>query len=201
MDRQVIYQIYGQYPKIIGVDVARFGDDKTIFVMRQGPKLHEYISYAGLDNMEVAAKLVEYQLKWQAAAINIDAIGVGSGVFDRTKELGLPVHPVIVSQKSSDPMQYFNLRAQLYGETKKWLENEADIPKDETVRKQFLSMEYGFSNKMQIQLMGKKEIKSQGLDSPDIPDAIAHTFLQAAMNKHSFNMKPRPVVRTGYLWV
>jgi hypothetical protein len=201
MARWLPPQIYEQFPKYIGVDVARFGDDKTVFALRQGPKLIEFKMYDSLSTMEVVGKLVEYQNTARAQLIFIDAIGIGAGVYDRAKELELPVDQVIVSQKPTEPMQYFNLRAQLYGETKKWLENNADLPKEDILLKQFLSMEYGYNQKMQLQLMGKKEIKARGLDSPDIPDAIALTFKNAAFQKHHSTTRPRPVKRSGYLWV
>jgi hypothetical protein len=193
--------VYQNFPKIMGVDVARFGDDQTVFVTRQGPKLLDIQKFSGLNNMEVVAKLVEYNLNNSPGLINIDAIGVGTGVFDRAKELKLPVHPVVVSQKSTDPMQYFNLRAQLYGLTKQWLENGADIPNDIDLKKQLLSMEYGFNKKMQIQMIGKKEIKAKGLDSPDIPDAISLTFAGEAIARLTSAHRPRTIRKSDYLWV
>lgn len=200
MKSNLPYMIYQQYPKIIGVDVARFGDDKTIFCLRQGPKLHEYVQYSGLSNMEVVGKLIEYQAKHKSGRINIDAIGVGSGVYDRAQELLLPVHPVIVSQKSTDPRAYFNLRAQLYGLTKEWLSNGADLPDDEDLRKQFLSMEYGYNLKMQLQMVGKKLIKARGLDSPDIPDSVSLTFLGEAFNRVDHHNIPRRVQPSNFLY-
>ena len=131
----------------------------------------------------------------------MDAIGVGTGPFDRAKELGMPVHPVVVSQKSSDPLQYCNLRAQLYGLTREWLYNGADIPSDEEFRTQLLSVEYGFTNKMQIQMAAKKLIKARGLPSPDIPDALTLTFAGEAIARRQIMTRPRKVESTNFLWV
>jgi hypothetical protein len=194
-------RIYSAYPITGGVDVARFGDDKTVFITRQGPKVIDITKYAGLNNMEVVAKLVEYHRKWNHSIINIDAIGVGTGVYDRSKELRLPVHPVVVSQKSTEPMQYLNLRAQLYGLCREWLQNGADIPKDVDVIKQFNSMEYGFNKKMQIQMMGKKEIKAKGLESPDIVDAICLTFAGEAIARIRVGVQAREIKVSSHLWV
>jgi hypothetical protein len=198
---QIPKNIYCQYPKIAGVDIARFGDDSTIFLLRQGPKILAIEKYNGLDNMEVVAKLAEFNLKYSPQIINMDAIGVGTGPFDRAKELGLPVHPVIVSQKSTDPLQYFNLRAQLYGLARQWLNNGSDLIKDEDFAAQMLSVEYGFTNKMQVQMASKKLIKSKGLPSPDIPDALSLTFAGEAINRRVYQTTPRRVIRGNYLWV
>jgi len=193
--------VYMHFPKIIGVDVARFGDDKTVFVCRQGPKLVDYKTYSGLSTMEVVSKLIDYQTLIHASAIFIDTIGVGAGVTDRAIEiLGNIVKPVIVSNKSTNPLQYVNLRSQLWGIMKEWLENGASIPNDDSLRKQLTSMCYGFNNKMQVQLMAKKDIKKLGLDSPDIPDALAYTFAGDVFNSFSKRTQPRAISRSRVMW-
>ena len=193
---------YSYFPKIIGADIARFGDDQTVFVCRQGPKLLDITTFNGLDTMEVAGKLYEYYQEWKASVICIDAIGIGAGVYDRCNQLGLPVHQVVVSQKPTDPRQYFNLRSQLYGMAKIWLENGADLPNNQDMRKQMLSVEYGYNKKMQLQMLGKKEIKAKGIPSPDIPDSICLTFAREAIRSHAgYVSGKRQVRRSNHLWV
>jgi hypothetical protein len=195
-------QVYGYFPRIVGADIARFGDDRTVFVCRQGPKILDITTFNGLDTMQVAAELHEYYRKYKAGLIAIDAIGIGAGVFDRCKQLMMPVHQVVVSQKSTDPRQFFNLRSQLYGLMKLWLENGADLPKEQDMKKQMLSMEYGYNQKMQVQMIAKKDLKAKGLASPDIPDAIALTFIKEALNVMSGGMmQARQVRRSNHLWV
>jgi hypothetical protein len=192
--------IFMNYPRISGVDIARFGDDSTVFVTRQGPKLLDVTTYHGIDTMEVSSKLMDYHLKWKSGIICIDSIGIGAGVFDRAKQLNLPVKEVVVSQKSTDPQQYLNMRSQLYGLTREWIQNGADIPNDERLIRQFTSMQYGYNNKMQLQLMTKKDLKKQGLESPDIVDAVALTFAGEAIARREHNIKPRHVRKSSYVW-
>ena len=191
---------YQQFPKVCGADIARFGDDSTVFTIRQGAKILDVTRYSGLDTMEVTSKLADYRQIWSPGLICIDAIGVGAGVYDRAQQLGLPVKPVIVSQKSSEPMQYLNLRSQLYGMTKEWLMNGADIPNDTDMIKQFMSMQYGYNNKMQLQLISKKDMKRQGLESPDIIDSIALTFAGEAINRTPYSVAPRRIAKSNFLW-
>ena len=68
-------------------------------------------------------------------------------MFDRTKELGLPVKEVIVSHKSSKPQMYGNFRAQLWGEFRDWMSNGGDIPDDKDLISQLNSMQYTYNNK------------------------------------------------------
>jgi len=193
-------QVYGQFPKVCGVDIARFGSDSTVFVMRQGPKLLDIKEYKGLDTTEVSALLVDYYHQWKPEALYVDAIGIGAGVFDQCKNFGLPVVEIVVSNKSSDPKQYFNLRSQLWGEMRQWLQNGADIPDNKELKSQLTGMTYSYNSKLQVQLANKKDMKKLGLKSPDIPDALSLTF---APHTYSYNpgaRTKRNVRKSRYLW-
>lgn len=192
---------YHMYPKIAGVDVARFGSDLTVFTIRQGPVVLDITEYDGLDTVEVAARLADYYNKWRPSAIFVDAIGIGAGVFDQAKNIGLPVVEVVVSQRPSDPKQYFNLRSQLWGEMRDWLHNGAVLPTSNSkVKSQLCSMTYSYNNKLQIQLANKKDMKKLGLESPDIPDSLSLTF---APNTYSYSPAlrvKRKVRKAAYAW-
>ena len=193
--------MYNGYPRVCGVDIARFGSDKTVFCIRQGPKIVDITSFEGLDTVEVAAYLMDYYQKWRPETIFIDAIGIGAGVFDQTKQMGLPVVEVVVSTKSSDPKTYFNLRSQLWGEMRDWLNNGADIPLDNMdLKSQLVAMTYGFNNRLQIQMANKKDMKRQGLDSPDIPDSISLTFASNTFAYTPTAGGKRKVKMSNYLW-
>lgn len=192
---------YKHFPKVMGVDVARFGDDATVFVLRQGPKILDIEKIRGLDTMEVSARVVEYYHLHQPSTIYIDAIGIGAGVFDRCKELKLPVVDVIVSSKPNDPKRYSNLRSELWGLMREWLKNGADIPNDLELKNQLISMQYGYNSKMQIQLMSKRDLKKKlGLESPDIPDAISLTMAASTFTYSPRRAGIRKVVKSKFLW-
>ena len=156
--------------------------------------------HQGLDTSEVAGVLVDYYHKHKPDNIFIDAIGIGAGVYDQAKRFGLPVHEVVVSTKSSDPKTYFNLRSQLWGEMRSWLHNGASIPQNPKLKKQLTAMTYSYNNKLQIQLANKKDLKKQGLESPDIPDSISLTFAPAAHGYNPANKRARKVRKSNYLW-
>lgn len=195
------FQQYINYPKVVGVDIARFGSDSTVLVLRQGPKILDITKYQGLDTMEVSARVVDYYHQHNPSLIYFDAIGVGAGVYDRCSELGLPTREVVVSQKSTRPQMYGNLRAQIWGAMKEWIANGADIPNDLDLLKQLNSMQYTYNQKMQIMLMSKKDIKRMGLPSPDIPDAISLTFADTVYELASVRVSKRNIKRNRYCWV
>ena len=189
------FTAYHHFPKLMGVDVARFGDDSTALVVRQGPKVIDMKIYKGLGTMEVAMKVAQFNAIHKCSCIFIDSIGVGAGTFDRCKDLRLPVKEVIVSHKSTNPAVYANLRSQLWGGMRDWLYNGADLPyeasqKDTNLAAELTSMEYAYNNKMQIQLLSKKDLKKMGHPSPDIADALCFTFAAAV-----FDQKPRATSR------
>ena len=197
---------YSNYPRIAGLDIARFGGDQTCFTLRQGPKLLDFTCYKGLDTMEVASKVAEYNAIHSPSKIFIDSIGVGAGTYDRCKQLKLPVAEVIVSNKSSDPNTYCNLRSQLWGKMKEWLQNGADLPpisrdRDTNLANQLTSMIYFYNSKMQLQLMAKKDLKKLGYESPDIADSLSLTFADAVYEGKSRHFTKRPIKTARFMWV
>lgn len=188
---------YHQYPIVLGVDVARFGADKTIFVLRQGPKVLDIKKFQGLDTMEVTSEIVNYyNQNHRISTIYIDEVGLGAGSYDRAKQLGLPVVGINVGMKSTNSKMYYNLRAELYSELKDWLREGGDIPKDKELVEQLASLQYGFNQRTQLQLMTKSDMKKKlNVPSPDIADALAFTFFpQSGMSIRS-NHRRRPVRR------
>ena len=169
-------------PILIGVDVARFGDDQSVIRIRRGrdaKNFHSY-KYRGLDTMQLAAKVVEVINGFPRGAIGgvfIDGGGVGGGGVDRVRQMGYKVMEVNFAGKSSDP-RYANKRAQMYGRLKEWLEIGA-IDDDQDMFTDLISIEYGYSRTSNaILLESKEDMKKRGLVSPDDSDALAVTFAE-----------------------
>ena len=64
----------------LGIDVARYGDDRTVFTLRDGPNVEKVRVEAKLSTMEVAGIAVRLIKQWAAHAVYIDVIGMGAGV-------------------------------------------------------------------------------------------------------------------------
>src|SRR5690606_23022344 len=80
--RTVGLREYSHMPKILAVDVARFGDDSTVITLRQGKVVFRQQRHRNLDNTVVASLTANLIAKHRPAAVFIDANGVGSGVVD-----------------------------------------------------------------------------------------------------------------------
>jgi hypothetical protein len=166
-----------------GVDVARFGDARTALAKRQGPKLLEPVrSWVKKDTMETAGLIKqEYDsIKEESkkpSKIVVDVIGLGAGVVDRLKELGLPVVGVNVAEIPGESEKYLRMRDELWFNVRDWFtEKICDIPSDDVLISQLSALKYFITSNGKLRVESKDELKKRGLDSPDIADAFVLTF-------------------------
>jgi hypothetical protein len=170
-------------PLIMGVDVARFGDDSSVIRFRKGrdSRTMASIRLHGVDTQAVAARVAEEYLRYRVDAVFVDGGGVGGGVVDRLRALRVPCFDVQFGAKSdrTDPdepnSKFANKRAEMYGMMRSWLKNGA-IENDDTIKAQFAAVEYGFNQRDEIQLESKADLKRRVGYSPDDADALALTF-------------------------
>jgi phage terminase large subunit len=126
-----------EYYPVWGVDVARFGDDRTAIAKRQANRLLEpIIHWSGIDLMATAGRIkAEYDgtsYDMRPSEILIDAIGLGAGVYDRCRELGLPVRAINVGEAAATRDNCMRLRDELWFKGREWFQNKlCSIPRDE----------------------------------------------------------------------
>ncbi len=162
-------------PKILGVDVARYGDDRCCIFPRQGLIAFKPKVYKNIDNMTFAACVVEAIKKWKPDAVFIDA-GRGEGVIDRVRQLGYNAIEVNFGGTPADP-HYVNKRAEMWDKMRIWLGHGAMIPSDGDLKSDLCIPTYTYANAAnKFALESKDSIKDRGLKSPDLGDALALTF-------------------------
>ena len=162
-------------PKIIGVDVARFGDDRTVIQRRQGLAALDPIVYNGLDNMQVVGRLSGLVNEWQPDAIFVDA-GRGEGVIDRMRQLK---HGNVIEVNfggKPDDIGYVNKRSEMWDTMKKWIEDGGSLPNHSDLKTDLCVPTYYYDRSNRFMLEAKDDIKKRGMRSPDIADALALTF-------------------------
>jgi hypothetical protein len=165
-------------PRLLGVDPARFGDDLTAIVERQGRVVHAVETVAKRDTMEVAG-MVKKRLDTGIDFAFIDVVGIGAGVVDRLREMGYgtKIIPVNAGESALDDAKYRNLRAEMYGNLRDWLrEQPAVLPDDDAVQADLCTVQYKFTSNSQYQLESKDDLKKRLGRSPDRGDAIVLTF-------------------------
>lgn len=173
--RRVAAAEYDQDPKILGVDVARFGDDETVIAMRQGAVAYRMKTFRGISLMETAGQVAMAIEKHRPAAVFIDSTGVGGGVVDRLKELGHRVTGIEFGSKSLK-RGFLNRRAEMWGAMTDWLKERGAIPDDPELLSELPGPTYKFRSDGALQLEAKEDMKKRGLPSPNRADALALTF-------------------------
>ncbi len=164
---------------VVGVDPARFGDDRTSIIRRRGRVAFDLQSYAKKDTMEIAGYVHKIILDEEPARVFIDIGGLGAGVFDRLKELGHAGVIVAVNGGESplDQDRYYNKRAEMWGLMKEWLlDGPVKIPDSDTLHADLCGVRYKFDSKTRLVLEKKEDMKKRGIRSPDEGDALALTF-------------------------
>jgi hypothetical protein len=181
MRREVLQNVYA--PVVIGVDVARFGDDKSVIYVRRGLDGRTFapLKFRGLDNMALAGKVAEVWRRTGADALFVDA-GGGAGVIDRLRQLNVPVAEIAFGGRA-DRLKFndettpaANKRAEMWAAVRAWLKAGGALPDDPELEAELTQVEYGFNARDELQLERKEDMKARGLSSPDIADALALTF-------------------------
>lgn len=170
-------------PKILSVDVARFGDDQTVIGTRQGRKAVILAKYRGKDTVQVAEHVIQFMEREKPDATIIDADGIGAGVIDQIRFRGFAkrLFEFHGGAAAEDSSAYYNRRAECWGLTRDWLHAGAEIPDDPELESDLTGPQYGFSNKQQVQLEKKEDMKKRSLSSPDCGDMLAMTFAVKVM--------------------
>lgn len=171
-----------RYQPVWGLDVARFGDDRTALAKRQNNTLLEPIkSWRGKDTMQVAGLV---HREWQdtprqmrPSEILVDVIGIGAGVVDRLYELGLPVRAVNVAERAAASDKYLRQRDELWWKGREWFESlKCNIPLDESLIGELSAPTYTLSSGGKIVIESKDDMKKRIARSPDLADAFLLTL-------------------------
>lgn len=175
--RKTIAEKYGKL--IIGVDPARFGDDRTSIIRRQGRVAYGLESHVKKDTMEVTglvSRIIENEKPFK---VFVDVGGLGAGIVDRLHELGYKDLIVAVNAGSSplDGAKYANKRAEMWGLCKSWLmESPSQIPDSNSLHADLCGVRYKFDSNSRLQLEKKEDMKKRGIRSSDEADALCLTF-------------------------
>ena len=169
---------YSKLPKIIGVDVGRFGDDPTVISVRQGRKFRILEKLRGLDSVQVAEHVIQQIKAENPDAYVVDGEGIGAGVVDQLKYRGYTrkLFDYYASQRATNPVEYANKKAELWGKMRQWLKDGAEIPDDAELKQELRSQTYEFSNKGQLMMTPKDVMKRLGFGSPDVAESLMMTF-------------------------
>jgi hypothetical protein len=175
-ERTISSHQYYYAAKILGVDVARYGDDLTVLQGRQGLLASKPKHMGGLDTMAVAGHVAREIDLFKPAMTFVDTGGIGAGVIDRLLQLGHVITPVDFGSKSISP-RFENKRAEMWVEMANWVKAGGCLPKVERLAQDLVAPRYDYANaRGKFQLESKDKMRARGLPSTDFGDALACTF-------------------------
>ena len=160
-------------PRTLGVDVARFGTDKTIIGLREGPRFRILRTLTASATTATTGEVIN-QLRAHGGTAQVDGVGVGGGVVDMLRDAGAPVADMQAGGSPADSERFLNARAEWYwGLRQRFEHGDIDLdPDDDELAAQLAAIRYEFTARGQIKIESKDDMAKRGMPSPDRADAL-----------------------------
>jgi hypothetical protein len=177
-------------PLLIGVDVARFGDNESVIYPRVGYDARSWPveRFQGLDTVQLVGKIIECVRGFRSKGLEcsglfVDGGGVGGGVIDQLRSLGYAPSEVQFGSKAINTKTYRYRSDEMWGNMRDALPKLClpanNQPNGIDLRADLTQREFGYTLQgNRIHLETKKDMIARGVTSPDIGDALALTFAQ-----------------------
>jgi hypothetical protein len=167
-------------PVRVGVDVARFGRDRSVLALRRGASLEILEILEGADTMRVAGSVVQALRRYVGASAIIDEIGLGSGVLDRLREQGLPAFGVNVARPPQERERFVNRRAELWWALReRFIDGEIALdPKATDLAAELTGLRWSVDSRGRVAVESKEAMRRRGEASPDLADAAMLAFAE-----------------------
>lgn len=167
--------------RVLGVDVAREGDDRSVIFPRQGiiaypPQIMRNVT----SDQGAGAVGLKYR-EWQADAVFVDGTGGwGGGWIDALRTLGFAPVSVQFAGSPQNKVRFANKRAEMWFDMADWVKTIGALPNIPDLLRELTAPLYGFQGD-RLLLEPKDMIKKKLGRSPDLADALALTFAAPAM--------------------
>lgn len=176
MGKHLTEDQYSFAQKRLGIDVARFGDDRTIIFPRQGLASFMPAEMRGARTNEIAARVAAAKAKWGSELEFVDGTGGwGAGVIDFLYQAKLTPQEINFAGRAYDD-RYENKRAEMWFEMANWIKRGGALPNLPELQKELTAPTYTFTKRGKFLLESKEQIKDRLGFSPDLADALCLTF-------------------------
>ena len=194
---------------IWGLDVARFGSDRSALCKRAGRVVTEPVRlFSGEHDLMAITGFVkaEYDAtppERRPSEIMVDAIGVGGGVCDRLSEMGIPARSIMVSEVSSLNSNCYRLRDELWFKAKEWLSGrDVRLPTDPVLTHELVVPRFSYTSDGKLKVESKESMRKRGNRSPDAADAFVLTFAsEGATARHGYRSSWNQSVKRDLKWI
>lgn len=180
----------GKASLVLGIDVAREGDDQSVIIPRRGLQMFTPLKYRNIDGLQGAARANRIWADYDMAASNqnrpdlkvgacfVDNTGgFGSSWIDQLRVLNRTVIPVGFSDAAHASERYYNKRTEMYFDFIEWIKRGGALPDDPTLTAALTQTTYCFKGD-RLLLEPKESVKKKLGYSPDVADAACTTFAE-----------------------
>lgn len=174
---------------IVGVDVARMGDDRTVFWKRKGLKTVDFKIYKHKRTTEICDLLDEFVEGDKTVEVKVDDTGVGGGVTDELKKRGQNVRPINFGARANYGNKYPNLISEAWFELKDQID-DVQLPLNDDLLMELSTRQWKQDNKGKRAIESKMDYKKRGFRSPDLADACIICYYSGKRMVRAFTNKP-----------
>lgn len=175
--------------RVLAIDPGRYGEDPTGLVVMEGTDVLFLEEWMGHDTVESAERARVRAQEWGCREVLVDANGVGAGVSDVLRRMGVPNTGVMVSEKPVEDGDakcgilrdwlWWKLRALFNRFPVRFAGRETDELWAKLAR-ELSQPGYKFGGKGEIRVESKEEMRKRGVPSPNLADALAMAMLKLA---------------------
>lgn len=188
-------------PLVLGVDPARFGDDRFSIAWRKSRKLEKVESKTKIDTVAGANWVKQVIDADKPARVFVDVGGLGAGIVDILHSwggvYGDPLNgnggvvvPINFGGEPQEPVKLLpngekrpgprNRRAEMWERSRDWLDEPggADIPDTDSLQADACGPSYSYDTNQRLLIEAKEHMRKRGVRSPDEWDAVALTFAE-----------------------
>lgn len=162
-------------PVTFGVDVARYGSDRTALTIKKGNRIESLESWTHASIVDTAERIRLRASQQHPIDIRIDDTGVGGGLTDLLKTYGLPVTGINYAGKAKD-QQYPNIASELWFDFATMLPQLSINPQLADLAKlttELTTRKWHITSRNQRQIESKQDYKdTMNLGSPDLADSL-----------------------------
>jgi hypothetical protein len=193
----------GEGKRRIAVDVARYGDDETVIVIRKGYTVEAVYRLSSMDEVQIANEIIRMSYIYTPNEIAIETAGVGNGVFDivKHKRLRAKMLQFVPQLLPNDKATYENAITEAWFNLRFLFQPTANrqcvlsMTRDDDVLEQLTSRRYEVRPDGRIKLEDKaKHKKRNDGASPDIGDALAIAFYEGRFRAASAATIERKII-------
>jgi hypothetical protein len=167
---------YRHAPKIIGVDVALDGDDKSSIFRRQGIQAWKARMFRNIKSRDLAGWVAQTEDNWEADGVIVDGTGgYGAALIDALEQMNRKPWDCQFAARADKPEKFYNKRAEICWDAAEWIKNGGALEDDPELLEEATQLKYGFKNGRLI-IEPKLEFKKRVGRSCDNWDSLIVTF-------------------------